>query len=93
VLGNTFYINAVLGQLRAEGYSVRGEDLVRLSPFVRRHLGVHDRYWFALPDLAGGIRQLRPGRRRRRPGVAPRRRPGEVPRPHADCRTRRNSPP
>ena len=67
MLGNTFYINAVLGQLRAEGYPVRGEDLVRLSPFVRRHPGVHGRYWFALPDLAGGIRHLRqgPGRRQR----------------------------
>jgi hypothetical protein len=49
----------VLGQLRAEGYPVRGEDLARLSPFVRRHLGVHGRYWFALPGLAGGIRLLR----------------------------------
>jgi len=31
VLGNTFSVNAALGQLRAEGYPVRGEDLTRLS--------------------------------------------------------------
>ncbi len=38
MLGNTFYTNAALGQLRAEGHPVRDEDLARLSPFVRRHL-------------------------------------------------------
>ena len=37
----------------------RGEDLARLSPFVRHHLGVHGRYSFVPPDLAGGIRPLR----------------------------------
>jgi hypothetical protein len=36
------------------------EDMVRLSPFVSRQLGVHGTYSFALPDLApGAIRQLR----------------------------------
>lgn len=39
VLWNTFYTNAALEQLRAEGYPVRDEDLARLSPFVRHHLG------------------------------------------------------
>ena len=34
-------MNAALGQLRAEGYPVRDEDLARLSPFVRRQLGVY----------------------------------------------------
>jgi TnpA family transposase len=43
VLWNTFYMNAAAEQLRAEGYPVRGEDLARLSPFVRHHLGVHGR--------------------------------------------------
>jgi Tn3 transposase DDE domain len=43
VLWNTFYMNAALEQLRAEGYPVRDEDLARLSPFVRHHLGVHGR--------------------------------------------------
>lgn len=59
VLWNTFYMNTVLAQLRAGGYPVRDEDLARLSPFVRHHLGVHGRYSFVLPDLAGGIRPLR----------------------------------
>ena len=37
----------------------------------RSHLGVHGRYSFVLPDLAGGIRPLaRPRRRRQRPGLA-----------------------
>jgi TnpA family transposase len=58
VLWNTFYMNAALEQLRVEGYPVRDEDLARLSPFVRHHLGVHGRYSFVLPDLAG-IRPLR----------------------------------
>ena len=71
VLWNTFYMNAALEQLRAEGYPIRGEDVARLSPFVRHHLGVHGRYSFVLPDLAGGIRPLRdPDARRQRPGVA-----------------------
>lgn len=35
---NTFYMNAALEQLRAEGYPVRDEDLAWLSPFVRHHL-------------------------------------------------------
>jgi hypothetical protein len=34
--------------------------MARLSPFVRRHLGVHGTYSFVLPDLAPGtIRELR----------------------------------
>jgi hypothetical protein len=33
--------------------------MARLSPFIRDHLGVLGRYSFVLPDLAGGIRDLR----------------------------------
>jgi hypothetical protein len=34
--------------------------MVRLSPFVNTHLGVHGTYSFLLPDLApGAIRELR----------------------------------
>ena len=48
------------GQLKAQGYPVRDEDMARLSPFVSRHLGVHGAYSFLLPDLApGAIRDLR----------------------------------
>ena len=59
VLWNTFYMNEALNQLRAEGYPVRDEDVEHLSPFIRKHLGVHGRYSFVLPDLGGGIRALR----------------------------------
>ncbi|MCA1682007.1 MAG: Tn3 family transposase, partial [Actinobacteria bacterium] len=60
VLWTTVYLNAALEQLRAQGYPVRDEDAARLSPFVRKHLGVHGTYSFQLPDLApGAIRELR----------------------------------
>jgi hypothetical protein len=36
------------------------EGIARLSPFVRRHLGVQGTYSFVLPNLApGAIRELR----------------------------------
>jgi TnpA family transposase len=59
VLWNTFYVNAALDQLRAQGYPVRDEDVARLSPFVRSHLNVHGKYSFSLPELLGGRRALR----------------------------------
>ena len=58
VLWNTFYINAALEQLRAQGHPVADEDVVRLSPFVRHHLNVHGHFSFLLPDLLGGLRPL-----------------------------------
>ncbi len=59
VLWNTFYMNAALERLRALGHPVADDDVARLSPFVRRHLNVHGKYSFALPELAGGLRELR----------------------------------
>ncbi len=59
VLWNTFYINAALDALRAQGRPVLGEDVARLSPFVRHHLNVHGKYSFLLPELPGGRRALR----------------------------------
>jgi len=59
VLWTTRYQGAALRQLRAAGYPVLDEDVARLSPFVRKHLNVHGRYSFALPDLGGGLRELR----------------------------------
>ena len=60
VLWTTVYLNAALEQLKAQGYPVRDEDAARLSPFVRKHLGVHGTYSFAIPDLEpGAIRELR----------------------------------
>lgn len=34
-------------------------DVARLSPFVRAHLGVHGTYSLVLPELVGGLRDLR----------------------------------
>ena len=42
-----------------EGYPVRDEDVLWLSPYMRRHLNVHGRYSSQLPDLAGARRPLR----------------------------------
>lgn len=46
-------------QLRQDGYPVDDADVVRLSPFARKHVEVHGRYTFALPELPGGRRPLR----------------------------------
>ena len=45
-------------QLRAEGYPVLEPDVIRLSPYMRRHLNVHGHYSFQLPETAGGRREL-----------------------------------
>jgi hypothetical protein len=58
-LWNTVYMDAALDQLRAEGYPVREEDVVYLSPFVRKHVNVNGHYSFLLPDMPGGRRELR----------------------------------
>ena len=58
-LWNTVYLDAALARLRDEGYPVRDEDVVRLSPYVRRHLNVHGHYSVQLPDLVGTRRALR----------------------------------
>jgi hypothetical protein len=56
----TVCLDAAVRQLKAQGYSVRKEDMAGLSPVVSRHLGVHGAYNFLLPDLAPGtIRDLR----------------------------------
>ena len=34
ILWNTLYINAALEQLAGEGYSIRSEDVARLSPLI-----------------------------------------------------------
>ena len=49
-----------IGQLKAQGYPVRDDDMARLSPFVRKHVGVHGTCSFALPGLEpSAIRELR----------------------------------
>jgi hypothetical protein len=60
VLWTTTYLNAAVEALTAQGYHARDDDVARLSPFVRKPLGVHGSYSFTLPDLApGAIRELR----------------------------------
>lgn len=54
-------MNAVLDQLRREGYPVRPEDETRLSPFGYEHINMLGRYSFAVPDAVarGELRPLR----------------------------------
>ncbi len=60
MLWNTVYIDAALEQLRAAaGHPVADEDVARLSPFMRKHLNVLGAYSFSLPDILGGLRELR----------------------------------
>lgn len=59
VLFNTRYMDAALARLRSEGFDVREQDVARLSPFIRHHVNMLGRYSFLLPDLPGGLRQLR----------------------------------
>ncbi|MDB0543293.1 transposase, partial [Ralstonia solanacearum] len=61
VLWNTIYVDAALNQLRAEGYPVNPEDVVRLSPLLHPHINVLGRYSFSVPDTVakGGLRSLR----------------------------------
>jgi len=61
VLWNTIYMDAVLAQLRKEGYPVLDEDVARLSPFVHGHINMLGRYSFAVHDSVarGELRPLR----------------------------------
>ena len=58
VLWNTLYLEAAL---RAEGFSVREEDVARLSPLGCEHINLLGRYAFCVPDQArrGELRPLR----------------------------------
>lgn len=46
VLWNTVYLDAIVKQLRSQGYPVRDEDVARLSPLGWRHINVQGRYAF-----------------------------------------------
>jgi Tn3 transposase DDE domain len=48
VLWNTIYMDAVLQQLRREGYPVREEDVARLSPLIYEHTSIS---WGAIRSL------------------------------------------
>lgn len=47
------YMDAVLKQLRAEGYPVRDEDEARLAPTINKHINMNGRYSFAIPESVG----------------------------------------
>lgn len=61
VLWNTIYMEEVLNQLREEGYPVRDEDVLRLSPLMHPHINMMGRYSFSLPEIVtkGELRPLR----------------------------------
>ena len=61
ILWNTIYMDAVLNQLRQEGYIVLEEDVPRLSPLIRAHINFLGRYSFAVPEavIRGELRPLR----------------------------------
>jgi TnpA family transposase len=61
VLWNTLYTDAVLDQLRRQGFPVLLEDEARLSPFGHEHINLLGRYSFAVPDAVarGELRPLR----------------------------------
>lgn len=61
VLWNTIYMDAVLEQLRTEGYPILPEDVARLSPLIYEHINVLGQYTFALPEMVaqGQLRPLR----------------------------------
>ena len=48
VIWNTVYMQAVLDQLRAEGYRVQEEDLAHLSPARFEHVNPYGRVLFLL---------------------------------------------
>ena len=59
-LWNTLYMEAVLTQLRQEGYPVRDEDVARLSPLLFEHINLLGRYSFTVPEavIRGELRPL-----------------------------------
>jgi hypothetical protein len=61
VLWNTIYTEAVLGQLRKEGYPVNKEDQAQLSPLIHEHINTQARHSVSMPQAAvkGELRPLR----------------------------------
>lgn len=51
-----------LDEMRALGQEVRPEDVERLAPLRFRHINVHGKYHFTLPEIVaqGHHRPLRP---------------------------------
>ena len=54
-------MEAVLEQLRKEGYPVNEEDKARLSPLIHEHINTQGRHSFGMPEAVakGELRPLR----------------------------------
>ena len=54
-------MDAALGQLEREGVAVKAEDVERLSPLGFKHINLHGRYSFTVPEpiMRGEQRPLR----------------------------------
>ena len=50
VLWNTWYMQDVLDEQRAQGHLIRTEDVERLAPLRFQHINVHGTYHFTLPE-------------------------------------------
>ncbi len=50
VLWNTLYMNEALKKIAEEGFEIRRQDLVRLSPLEFNHINFLGRYHFELPE-------------------------------------------
>lgn len=61
VLWNTFYMNAALQHLQAQGLATNPDDVARLSPLVHAHINVLGRYQFDVSEAIqqGGSHPLR----------------------------------
>ena len=62
IVWNTVYMQAALEALREEGYAVKDEDLVHLSPARFAHIHRYGKYHFDV-ETARSRRGLRPLRR------------------------------
>jgi rRNA maturation protein Nop10 len=62
VTWNTVYMAAVIEQLRAEGRTVNGEDIARLSPAHYEHINPYGKYRFKVEEGLSRtrLRPLRP---------------------------------
>ena len=47
---NTVYMQAVLEQLKREGYEIKDEDVKNLSPARSEHINMYGKYYFNIED-------------------------------------------
>lgn len=60
-LWNTVYIQAVLEQLKGEGYEINEDDIKHLSPARSEHINIYGKYYFNIEEglRRKGLRELR----------------------------------